>query len=145
VAGVIASLTGILAVAGAAALAVPVYYRYAGPEMNLIVPVLTYVALFGAVGAAGGLGLGFGCGGKWSILRGLLGGIVGGLLAAIAYEVTASLLFPQLRVDDPIPKEATERLPRLMMHLGTALFVTILAVMTIQGRSVETQAAHPLS
>ena len=132
VAGAVGAVTGALAAAGASVGAIPVFYRFVDPEMGLIAPTITHIAIFGAIGAAGGMSLGLGLGGRANVLKGLFGGLLGGILGALVYDVIVSIVFAEMRVYDPIPKEAAERLPRLLMHLGVALFVSALAVVSLQ-------------
>jgi hypothetical protein len=131
-AGAVGAVTGALAATGATVGAVPVFYRFVDPEMGLMAPVITHMAIFGTIGAAGGMSLGLGLGGRANVLKGLLGGLIGGVLSAFAYNVVASLLFSDMRVYDPFPREAAERLPRLMMDLSVALCVSALAVASLQ-------------
>ena len=147
-------LTGAVAGAGvggfAAALAsfgaVPVFYKYLDPEMGLAVPALTHLVLFAAVGLGGGLGMGAGLGARGSLVRGIIGGVLGGMAGAAANVLAVALVFSDMRVYDPIPRDLsvhqTMPVPRLVMHLSAALFVSILAPLCIQtgqsaGRSVK--------
>jgi len=141
VAAAVGAATGAIAAAVASAGAVPVFYRFVDPEMGLITPMVTHMVIFGAIGAAGGMSLGLGLGGRTNVLKGLFGGLLGGILGALVYDVVASILFAEMRVYDPIPKEAAERLPRLLMHLDAALFVSALAVVSLQMSQVAPPSA----
>lgn len=132
-AAVIGAVAGLLASLCAAAAAVPIFYRFVAPDMGLIPPAATHLALFAASGAAAGLafGIGVGPGGRSLLVRALAGGLMGGLLAALTYEIVSAIVFPDMRVYDPIPKEAAERVPRLVMHLSAGVFIAALTVASI--------------
>jgi hypothetical protein len=145
VAGVVGALAGTLAAVGAVACAVPVFYRFVDPEMGIMPPAMTHLVIFGAIGAAAGMALGIGQGGRPVLARALVGGLAGGLFGALAYDVAAAMSFPDMRVFDPIPREAAERLPRLVMNLSAALLVSVLAVASIQPRRRSKPAPESLA
>jgi hypothetical protein len=140
-AGAVGAITGALFPAGASIGAVPVFYKFVDPEMGLMAPAITHMAIFGAIGAAAGMSLGLGLGGRVNVVKGLFGGLLGGILGALVYNVVASLAFSGMRVYDPIPKDAAERLPRLVMHLSTALLVSALAVVSLHMGNVAPPSA----
>jgi hypothetical protein len=132
VAGAVGAVVGLAAAAAASALAVPLFYRYLDPEFGgLLVPTLTHGLVLACLGAAGGLALGMGAGGRRQIVAAVVGGIVGGIVATVAYELILAVLFPLIRVEEPIP---TERLARAVMHLTAAVGIAAGAAMALQGR-----------
>lgn len=127
-------LVGIAAGAGvAAALVIPVFFRPAlhGPEAGLAGPLLTYLGLFAAVGAAGGMALGLGLGGGDAATRGLLGGACGGLIGAVAFILILSIAYPAERLAQPVPEG---RVPRLLMVATAALIPPIFSLVGLQRR-----------
>jgi len=126
-AAVLGAVAGFVAAAVATWGSVPIFYRFVDPEMGITAPIVTHMAIFGAIGAAGGLGLGLGAGGREKAVNGLLGGLFGGIIGAVVYDLVASILFADMRVYDPHPNEAASRMPRLVMHVSAALFASALA------------------
>jgi hypothetical protein len=143
---VIGSLIGLLAAGSATAIAIPVFYRFVTPEMGLLPPAIAHVVVFGLIGAAAGLSFGIALGkpGERLQLRAATGGFLGGLCGALIYEVISALVFPDMRVYDAIPIEATERVPRLVMLVSAALCVAAFAVTATQIQVVRAPKHKPM-
>jgi hypothetical protein len=144
-AAVLGAAAGVAAAAIATWVSVPVFYRFVDPQMGVTAPILTHMAIFGAIGAAGGLGLGLGVGGRGKAVNGLLGGLLGGIIGAVVYDMVASILFADMRVYDPHPNEAGSRVPRLVMHLSAALFASAFAAISIYQAKPRPSRSGPSS
>jgi hypothetical protein len=102
----------------------PLFFRYLDPEQGLLVLFLTHAAIFVTLGAAAGAALGVGLGNRSALVRALFGGLLGGLVGTFAYETANSIAFPLVRTFEVV---STEWLPRLIMNLGVALCVAVIA------------------
>jgi hypothetical protein len=143
-AAILGAAAGVVAAAVATWVSIPIFYRFVDPEMGITAPMVTHMAIFGAIGAAGGLGLGLGAGGRGKAVHGLLGGLLGGIVGAFVYDLAASIVFADMRVYDPHPNEAGSHAPRLVMHASAALFAAALAAVAVyQAKSRPSQAGPP--
>ena len=100
-AAVLGAAAGIAAAAIATWVSVPVFYRFVDPQMGVTAPIVTHMAIFGAIGEAGGLGLGLGVGGRGKAVNGLLGGLLGGIIGAVVYDLVASIVFADMHSSTP--------------------------------------------
>ena len=139
--------------AGAAApfLVVPLYLRLSGDSKGELVPaLLMHCGLWTLIGAAAGLALAVGVGGRARfarthlggtlsasvdvhisptaarLARAALGGALGMVIGIVIYEVLGGILFPLAGTSEPI---AVAALPRLLMFLLTALPVSVCALL----------------
>src|SRR5262245_41147317 len=131
------SILGAVAAVVMSFILVPIYFQQTGPESGLAVPLLVYGGILIPLGAACGAGLGFGLGGRDTIIRSALGGLMGALLATIVIEMTYAIAFALEQEPNPI---SSDRLARLVLHLCTALFVAGFAALGTTGRSAEPSA-----
>jgi hypothetical protein len=107
---------------------VPLFYRFLSPGGDLVVPILTYAWLLLPLGAAGGLALGVGMGGRRAPIRCLLGGLLGAAVAVVVLVIANSLAFPLDQEPAPVP---AERLARLIIHLSVTLSVALFAALAL--------------
>lgn len=124
--------------AGAALGAFTVFLDSVDPNSdNLVPPLLAHGAVWGLLGAAGGLafGVGFGRG----IARATLGGLLGAVVGAGVYEVPGALLFATAKTSRPLADTAAAR---LFGHAATDLLAALGAAMGIAGAPLR-KAARP--
>jgi hypothetical protein len=127
-AGVRSAILGfVLGVAAPACVAiwlVPFFYRNHDPQSNdLLMSLFTQGAIWSSLGAAGGLALGAGLGGRGLWKRALVGGIAGAAAAAIIYEIAGALMFATGKTELPIAASFPAR----------ALAQTLVSVLTAAG------------
>src|SRR5262249_42945111 len=102
-AGVIGLVGGIALPPLTALVVFPLYYRFEDAGMSeMMVSLLTHVALWVPVGAVGGLALGLGLGRRGRIVPALVGGAAGALIGALVYEILGAVAFPLAETDRPI-------------------------------------------
>lgn len=144
--GVIASVVGLLAgaVAGVAGSAVmgPIYFQLLTPESGMELSLMTHGVIWALIGLAGGLALGLGIGRRQQIPAALVGGLIGGVLGTFAFEVVNAIVFPQVRVYEPLPAEWG---PRLAAALSVAICVALGAILALQERPRKRKAASTSS
>ena len=131
---------------GAALGLVPVYWSfwYSGNEgffdrEGMMLPMLLFAGIWSAIGAAGGLAFALGHDReRLNCLRMALAGALGGFLGAVAFEITAGLLFSTVRQIHPIPPTSWSRLTdRMFLALFVALTIAITAARRRALRSAE--------
>jgi hypothetical protein len=131
-AGLTGAVLGTLGGIGASWVLLPLFYRYEDPiSGDLILPLLTQGGVWSVVGAAGGLSLGLGLGGRSLSLRAALGGLLGAALAASIFQVVGALAFPDDETDQPVSKTWATR---LIVRLLVAVLAAAGAVLTVQAR-----------
>ncbi len=128
-------LGAILAAAAAALMSfavVPIYFdRYDPAEPDLTLPLLTHGAIWGAIGAVGGLVFGLGLGGRNRALQAMLGGLLGGLAGAGVYEVVGAGLLPFAKTIQPVAVAWTAR---MLAHVSVAVLVGLCASLSVGER-----------
>ncbi len=87
---------------------------------DLLLPLLVHAAIWSAVGAAGGLALALGLGGRGPIPRAVQGGFLGAVVGTVAYEL-AGAFFPAARTAQFV--SATWE-TRLMARLAVTLLAS---------------------
>lgn len=132
-----AVLGGALALGASMALQ-PVYYGNIQPdrvEQGLGVPMLVHGGIWGVVGLAAGAAFGLGRGGpRSSIVRAAVGGLLGGLLAAVLFEPTAAMWFPEAKTTRPLPMTSGSRLlAKMLVALLSAAGIAALAASRTSG------------
>jgi hypothetical protein len=139
-AGLVGAPAGVLGAAVMSALMTPVFFRLLDPDSPppLAAPLFTHLGIWAAVGVAGGLALGLGLGDRGSIARSAVGGLAGVLLGTFLIEVVIALVFPSMRVYEPIPEE---RVPRLIVHLGVAVATALGAALALREARTSTASA----
>jgi hypothetical protein len=121
--GLLAAVAG----AGVSALTVPLFYKYVDPETGPLVPLLTHLAMFTVLGGVAGLALGLGLGSAGSAGRCVMGGMLGGAIGSFLFEVIIAFVYPLMRLQEPIPTEAT---PRFLIYLCVATFTALCVAVT---------------
>jgi hypothetical protein len=130
-AGLAGAAVGSLGGVAASWVLLPLFYRNEDPiSGDLILPLLTQGGVWTVVGAAGGLALGLGRGGRGLALRAGLGGLLGAALGAIVYEAVGAFGFPNDETDQPVSKTWVTRL----------LVRVLVAVLTAAGAALAAQA-----
>ncbi len=104
-----------------------VYRKYEDPSgSDLLFPLLIHGVTWSAIAAVAGMAFGFGVGGRGGVMKGLLGGLSGALVAAVLFELTASILFPTHRTTQPISVSQESRLlARMLVSLVASFMVAI--------------------
>src|SRR5262249_5941863 len=110
VAGLAGVVLGTATGAGASLLLTPEFYRRITPDTGMTLGMIIHAGVWTPIGAVSGLALGVGLGGTRAIALALLGGLAGAVLGTMGYEVASALLYPQARLDHPIPEERGLRL-----------------------------------
>jgi len=128
IAGAIGLLAGGVAPVIALRLALPIYQIHASGT-DLLASLSMHAAVWVPIGAAAGLALGVGRGGRAQALHGLLGGAVGGLVGTFLFEFIGALAMPEAETGMPI---ALTWGGRLMTHLTVAAAVAILAARAVR-------------
>jgi hypothetical protein len=129
---VVGGMAGAVVGAALSAELVPVFFRFQNPETDAtmqggLLMFFTRAGIFSAIGAAGGLALGWGLSDRRLIGRAAIGGLLGAVLGALAFEVINALAFPMVRTYEPIP---AERLPRMLVQLCVATGAAIVAALS---------------
>jgi hypothetical protein len=89
--------------------------------------MIMHASLWGGIGAAAGLALGLGLGGRWRPWQAALGGLLGAALGAVLFDLVGALVLP---LDETgLPDSATAR-ARLVARLVVALAVALVATLT---------------
>ena len=86
---------------------VPLYFQFADAMTTAPLLLLTHAAIFSAVGAAAGAGLGWAWGGRNVLVRCMVGGIVGALVATVAVDVINVVAFGVMRISSRCRHRAT--------------------------------------
>jgi hypothetical protein len=137
---VIGALAGGVAGAGVSFAAVPLFFRYQDPEFGGMLGLfLAHAAIFVAIGAAGGLALGYAVDRRVSLGPALSGGALGALAGTFLFETVDSLAFPLMRTYEPVP---SEQLPRFLAHLIIAACVGLVAGLAV-GTPRRTKTTPP--
>jgi hypothetical protein len=90
-------------------------------EDNLLLALASHAAIWSAIGAAGGLALGLGLGGRGRIGPAVLGGLLGAAGATVLYEMVGGLTFPLAATNRPLAITGSARLlARLLVATLTA-------------------------
>ena len=111
----------------------PIFAQFYSDETpSLLLPFLVRGAIWGVVGMAAGLALGWGWRGLPGIPGMLLGGMVGGVGGTVAFEVLNALLFPADRNDAVIPSSTQSR---LLAYVFVSVGVAIGAILFGRQRS----------
>src|SRR5262249_36691374 len=92
------------------------------PDTGMTLGMIIHAGVWSPIGAVAGLALGVGLGGPRAIALALLGGLAGAVLGTMGYEVASALLYPQARLDHPIPEE---RGLRLLAVFGIAVLTAL--------------------
>ena len=98
---------GAAAGAGASQAALPVASRIherdpGNMSAEMTASLITHGAIWGTIGAVGGLAFGLGLGGRGRAVRALLGGLLGGIAGAILYELIGALALPGTKIMEPV-------------------------------------------
>jgi hypothetical protein len=101
---------------------------------NLAFAFLIHGGIWATVGAAGGLALGLGLGGRGNILRATIGGLVGGALGTTAYDLIGALAFPMAGTGGAL---STAWGARLLAHLCVAIPAALGAAAAIQATVIR--------
>jgi hypothetical protein len=144
-ASVFGLVVGALAGSGMALVVLPQYYRSFlrfRPE-GLIVPILLHAAIWGAVGAAGGLALGLGLGGRGRAVRALLGGMGGAIMGAVFYEIVGAIAFPMSRTYQPAAADWPPRLLGRLLVASLAALGAALAIADVETASLQNRPEIP--
>jgi hypothetical protein len=64
--------------------------------------LIIHGAIWGTIGAVGGLAFGLGLGGRGRAVRALLGGLLGGIAGALLYELIGALALPGTKIMEPV-------------------------------------------
>ena len=123
---------GIVAAGGMSLALLPAYnaYQRRHPDeaaRDLLWPLLVHAGIWSAAGAAGGLALALGLGGRGAIPRAMLGGFLGAAVGTVAYEL-AGAFFPAARTSQFV--SATWE-TRLMARLAVTLLASGGAAMRV--------------
>ncbi|WP_152054051.1 hypothetical protein [Tautonia marina] len=141
-AGANAAAMGLVAgaVAGVAGSVVmgPIYFQLLTPESGLELTLMTHGVIWALIGLAGGLALGLGIGSRKQLVTALVGGMIGGVVGTFVFEVVNAIVFPQVRVYEPVPAEWG---PRLAAALCVAICVALAAVLSLHERSPNAKPA----
>ncbi len=134
-AGLLGAALGAAAGVGASMGVLPIYARaMTRPDMmdlDVAYAVLALGAVWGAVGATGGLAFGVAMGGGRRALLGMAGGLIGGILGAAAFELIAAAAFPLDGTTQPISNSRESRLlARALVALFTSAGVAALVAPT---------------
>jgi hypothetical protein len=117
----------------------PLLYQQRVPDPNdLLTPILVHGAIWGAIGAVGGLALSLGMGHESHPIVATGAGCLGAILAAVLYQVLSGTLFPDARITDLV---AVAPLDRLLTMLLVPVSVAIAATRGALGRLVATPFA----
>ena len=125
-AGIVGMVVGGGAGAGMTTVLLPIYHatRTAFPDADqnndLALALETHGGIWLAVGAAAGLALGIGLGGRARMARALIGGIFGACVGTSIYEFGGASPVPTRAGFRPM---AREMMPRALAHLAVALCV----------------------
>jgi hypothetical protein len=91
-AGSLGLISGAAATAAVAAIVVPVFFKLHDPQASgLLLPLLCHGAIWGSIGAAGGLAFAIGLGDRFLVLKAIAGGIAGALVATVLYEIVGAV------------------------------------------------------
>ena len=122
-AGVVGLVLGMVGTGVGARLILPVFFAQFDPQSSdLLVPLLTHMAIWCVAGAAGSVafGLGAGCQSHWT--RSALGGFLGVAAATVAYELIGALGFPTSQTQMPMATSpATRGLAQILVAIGAAI------------------------
>jgi hypothetical protein len=144
--GLTAALVGALAggAIGAilSAVLTPVFFRELDPETGMMLGLMVHSGIWVPIGAASGLALGVGLGGRRTIALALFGGLAGAALGTMAYEVVNALAFPNGRLDQLIPDG---RGSRILADLSVAVFASLGAALGLQERRRKVKAPSQLT
>jgi hypothetical protein len=135
VAGLVGAGLGASLGGGAAYLVVPAYARYR--QINggdLMGSLLMHGVLWAGIGAAGGLAMGLGLGGRLRPLRMAGAGILGAILGILVFEFLGALAFPLDETGSPAATTARARLlARLLVAVPSAVVAAMAASRTPAG------------
>jgi MFS family permease len=131
-AALIGAVTGAAAGTAVSMVLTRVFYQYLEPESGLTLALLVHGGIWVSIGLAVGLAFGIGIGGMGSIVRASLGGMAGAALGTMLFECVNAVMFPLVRVLEPVPAES---LPRLLAFLSVAIFVPLGAALGVRERS----------
>jgi hypothetical protein len=112
---------------------------------DLLVPIGLHAALWGPLGAVGGLAYGLGRGRPGLILRCMLGGLVGAIAGTIVYDVIGAAVSPLAGTSEAISTTwPTRLLARLLVSVGAAVGIARAArVPEVPVRSLEPPGPDP--
>jgi hypothetical protein len=146
VATLVGAVAGTAAGAGMSAAMIPIFFRTVDAETGMLLGLLTHAGIWVPIGAAAGLAFGIGLGGPRSIALALLGGLAGAALGTMAYEVINGLVFPNARLDKPIPDESQSR---ILGAFCVTIFTAAGAALGVGERKPvdrkPKEASHPLN
>jgi len=120
-------LLGTAATTSLALVLVPNFFKSHDPQStDLVLPLLTHGAIWGAAGAVGGLAFGLGLGGKGRWKATLTGGLLGAAGATVVYEIVGAIAFASSKTDLPVSSSITTRamamlLVAILSAMGAAL------------------------
>jgi hypothetical protein len=136
VAGLVGAGAGAAAGAAASYFVLPAYARYRQMhDGDLAASLLMHVALWAGIGAAGGLALGLGLGGRLRTCQSALGGLVGAIGGALLFDVLGAFIFPLEETGLPTSSSARTR-------LLARLLVAILAAAGAAWAACQTRASQ---
>ena len=106
----------------------PLYHRLvAGGFPEPLTSLVAHAGIWVPIGAAAGLALGLGLGGRGRVLRALAGAVAGALLGAVAFDVVGALAFPLDQTSRPISTGAGSRLVARLLAAVPASAVALAA------------------
>jgi hypothetical protein len=116
--------------AGAAFLALPIYARHLQLEGgDMLGSLILHACLWTGIGAAGGLALGLGLGGRLRVLQTAIAGALGALCGVLFFEVLGAIVFPLDETGSPISATARTRLlARLLVAVLAAAGAALVAI-----------------
>src|SRR5262249_53669655 len=107
------------------------FYQHFEPESGMTLALWTHGGIWVPIVAAAGLAFLVGLGGLRSAGLPLFGGFGGGLVATMLFEVANAILFPLIRVLEPVPAGKSSR---LLLYLCVALFVALGSAISVRKR-----------
>ncbi len=105
----------------------PLYFNRLGTA-DFTLSLLIHLAIWSAVGAAGGVSFAAGCDTRKAFARPLIGGITGGALAALLFDVCGAFL-PLARTERPLPEQAETRLAAAALLSVFVVFGTVIVAL----------------
>jgi hypothetical protein len=136
-------LLGALLGSVAALALVPLYYHFFRDVVpqGLLGPMSIHAGIYSAIGAAGGLALGWGIGRNRALrVRALIGGLLGGVLGAVVAELIGAWAFPLAKTYQP---QATKWGARLLARLAVAILAAAGAAAAVADMRRSESSASP--